>query len=606
MRFIRLLFAAAVALGSTAFVFGGSSPATAAGVFTVPDSIAADCSIDVAGALQAFFASVPDNSNVQLGVGACYRIDTEVKVAGKSGWTLNGRGATLRRFTDSPKALEYPNANAMLRFGNLRNSELFDLHILGKNTVSDQKDLRPKYGAWVARYAFEHGVTLSGAQNVELRDSTIDAVYGDGVYIGGSDASGPARNVRIRNVLVDRNGRQGIAITRADGVVLDGVTIAHSRRSGIDMEPHRGQAVATVEIRNSTINSRLLAITGSGVGQVNNIYVHDNKIIHSAMPVVHDRASGNVHDRRTGWRVVDNEVTFSVRSSGSMLTFGNTDDILVEGNRFALNPGSGLVVRLGRSTATIRCNRFTGAIPKFVVVDAASKINAYANSLTSDMPTCAHGGPVSVPSPATTTNGPTPTTPATAQPPVTRNPTSTPSKTPTPNTTTTQKPSNTSTPTRDTPTQTSTPSVGSTETQPTSPPTKKATRQTPEHLIRGCRPLANVKAVTKCVKAAKVLRACNAVTGRPRACFKATATAVKRCQALREVNAHKCRKAVMKARYLVTAGSASVSSPHTAKMSYGQSPAGRALPSSMSLVALGAIWALCLALTRGILATPIR
>jgi hypothetical protein len=70
----------------------------AATIYQVPPSIAADCSIDVTQPILSWIASVPDNSVVSFGTGACYRIEATLEMTGRNGLTFEGNGSTFRSF----------------------------------------------------------------------------------------------------------------------------------------------------------------------------------------------------------------------------------------------------------------------------------------------------------------------------------------------------------------------------------------------------------------------------------------------------------------------------------------------------------------------------
>src|SRR5450432_3504358 len=81
--------------------------AQAATVLVVPPSIAGDCSSDVSASLGAFLASAPNESDIEFPVNGCYRVETEIDVSNKSGWTIRGNGTVLRRTQPTPTALQY-------------------------------------------------------------------------------------------------------------------------------------------------------------------------------------------------------------------------------------------------------------------------------------------------------------------------------------------------------------------------------------------------------------------------------------------------------------------------------------------------------------------
>src|SRR5437016_570956 len=65
----------------------------------VPASIARDCSVDVAPALQSWIDSVPDNSTLSFAPKACFRIDEPVRVKQRHRMLLDGNGAALKAVT---------------------------------------------------------------------------------------------------------------------------------------------------------------------------------------------------------------------------------------------------------------------------------------------------------------------------------------------------------------------------------------------------------------------------------------------------------------------------------------------------------------------------
>lgn len=386
VNFRVLMVATMVATLAGIGQFSATAVASTA-TLTPPRSIATDCSVDVSSRLQAFFQRVPDNSRVELARDACYRIDRTVTLANAHGISIDGMNASMQRPAGVTVPLGTRGGNPILRLTNVRDVTLQRVHLLGSNTVSDKVKLRPKYGAWNSTMEADHGIHLQGVQRVTLQNLTVDAIFGDGVYIGGSDAHAQSSAVQLRSVDIDRNGRQGVAVTSARDVLLDNVTIAHSRRAGVDLEPHPGRDVSRIEIRRSHITSWLRAINSAGTGAVNDVYVHDNEFLRSAVPVVFNRGGPRAAPRQ-GWDVIDNTIAFTVRSSAAAMVFGRTSDVLVHGNRARFSLGSGLAVIAGSSTVTIECNLFAGAVPEFVT-SVSSRVHTARNVREGAKPKCA-------------------------------------------------------------------------------------------------------------------------------------------------------------------------------------------------------------------------
>jgi hypothetical protein len=191
-----------------------------------PASIAADCSADVTDALQSWVESVPDNSTLQLGTNACYRIEGTLVIEGRNRLLLDGEGATLR-------------ASGTGR----RNRGQLSLKGGADLTVRDLivRGVNPHAGASAAAYVpdleAQHGFSVHGATDVLLDHVQAYDTYGDLVYIG-PDGNTPSHNVTVANSVFERSGRQGISITDANGVTITANVIAGIARSLIDIEPN--------------------------------------------------------------------------------------------------------------------------------------------------------------------------------------------------------------------------------------------------------------------------------------------------------------------------------------------------------------------------------
>ena len=97
----------------------------------------------------------------------------------------------------------------------------------------------------------------------------------------------------------------GISIVDAEDILIDHVRITNGRRAGIDLEPNTSNNVVRgVEIRNSYTNTHLFAFASMGRSEVSDIYIHDNTINNSGIPIVYVNASDQT--RRYDWTFTDN------------------------------------------------------------------------------------------------------------------------------------------------------------------------------------------------------------------------------------------------------------------------------------------------------------
>ena len=62
----------------------------------MPSSIASDCSADTTSSLSKWISSVPDNSSLMLGKGACYRVDGSITISNRRSLLFDGNGSTLQ------------------------------------------------------------------------------------------------------------------------------------------------------------------------------------------------------------------------------------------------------------------------------------------------------------------------------------------------------------------------------------------------------------------------------------------------------------------------------------------------------------------------------
>jgi hypothetical protein len=95
-----------------------------------------------------------------------------------------------------------------------------------------------KKGEW------RHAISIRGCRDVSIEGLTIRSSGGDGIYIGrGKGENTYCENVRITNVLLDDNYRQGISVISARNLLIENVQIYNTSgtppRSGIDFEPNR-------------------------------------------------------------------------------------------------------------------------------------------------------------------------------------------------------------------------------------------------------------------------------------------------------------------------------------------------------------------------------
>ncbi len=98
------------------------------------------------------------------------------------------------------------------------------------------------------------GIRLDGSRNVTISGLTISDCWGDCIYIGGG-----SKNTQISNCQLRGSRRQGISITKADGVFINNCKIANisgtNPQYGIDIEPNKKCSVNNTFIENVDVTN---------------------------------------------------------------------------------------------------------------------------------------------------------------------------------------------------------------------------------------------------------------------------------------------------------------------------------------------------------------
>jgi hypothetical protein len=341
--------------------------------YAVPATIASDCSLEVTGALHAWFASVPDGSTLMFGRDACYNIDAGLIVIDRVGLTFDGNGSTFRVFSEGD-----PNrSNWTIRAG--RDITLRNMIARGANPNAGTGN-----AAYVTRLEWQHAYRFQGTQTGTLEHVQAYDVYGDFVeaepdWTRVADWPGePARNITVRHSRFERNGRMGIALTHVDGFVLEDSYIGEVRWSAIDLELDDPRAIGrNVRIeRNSFGRARHGIFTNFGQGMstsIGNVVFSHNVMEVGSVSCVPPVWAGTPGEGVywTGYRFEGN----TLRTYGNAFEMTRTRDVTIRGNTVHLVPGGGCgrdeMARVKDSHGgTVTGNNVTGAWSNYMAMRA--------------------------------------------------------------------------------------------------------------------------------------------------------------------------------------------------------------------------------------------
>jgi len=284
----------------------------------VPSTIDFSGKADVTNALQSFIDNVDDGSLVRFHKNGRYRVEGTLFVTNKTDVTFDGQNATI--FATTTGTLErsqwWITEGGGLVFRNFI--------VKGANPYAGtgEKAYNPKYEK-------QHGFRIEGVSGIELSHLTVTDVYGDFVYIARYVTDTPT-NVWIHDSNFDRNGRQGVSLVAATGVVIERNTFADTRRGTIDLEPNGpNQSVTDAFILNNTIGAgRLFFIASHGKGPVSDIVVSGNKLHKHALSI---DVVPLKNQRRKNWIVTNN--TSDTSTTQRPIRFIDVDGLQVTGNR---------------------------------------------------------------------------------------------------------------------------------------------------------------------------------------------------------------------------------------------------------------------------------
>lgn len=322
----------------------------------IPATIDTTGTTDVTNALNAYFRSVPDSSEIHFVPFARYRVEGTLLFVNRRHLTLQGNGATV--FATTTGAGVTPPASLAHRWPRGRRHFLFqggagitvrNVKVRGANPVAGTSE-----PAYVAALEAQHGFEFSGVEGGELDRVTVNDVYGDFVYFGpytGNLASG----IRVHHSTFERNGRQGVAFTGAQDILFEQNAMSHVRRAHFDLEPNlSSDVVRRITIRDNAFGpGRLLFLaSGGAAGTVEDIKVERNVLTGKELNV---QMVAPVGSRRSRVRIAGNSSNFSHGNPmGYLMLFQRVDGVEVSGNANPLQAGRNMVgVRTRESCAVV-------------------------------------------------------------------------------------------------------------------------------------------------------------------------------------------------------------------------------------------------------------
>lgn len=339
-----------------------TTPTTPPGsVYTVPSSIAADCSRAVDGEIMAWMATVPDNAILRFAQNGCYGQDGSLTLSDRVGLTIDGNGSTFKALTPGG------SHRANWRFQSGSNLTVLNMTVRGSNPAAGITGT-----AYQPPLEWQHGYSIDAVQGIVLDNVAAFDTYGDLLGIQydervGARASAPARNVTVKNSRFERSGRQGLALSHAEKVVFENNYIGDINMNGVDIELNEpfelGRDIRVLGNTFGALRFSMVANVGSGYDpNVGTVTVRGNTMngpLVTCRPPVYVETHDDLF--RLNYTVEDNNVV----TYGDAFDFLGVKQITVANNTVRFTNGDcGTLAGVGlvnSHTVSVTGNAFLGA-----------------------------------------------------------------------------------------------------------------------------------------------------------------------------------------------------------------------------------------------------
>lgn len=324
-----------------------AAPAECAGNINVPQD-----GTDVSRAIADQINALPDGSTASFAPGR-YRIEGSVVIKGVDNLTIDGCGATFYRDNDSPAR--------MWQLTEQTGTTLRNMVIDGPHATAgpDAPFLGSMEGA--------HGLALIGVTGATIENVTIRQVHGDGVNVRDNGATGTrTTSVTMTGLRVESAGRQGVAITNADNVTIQGSYLGGCRLKCWDVEPNAGGVVRDAVLRDSVIGpsgSFAVGANGRDGATVDGAYVLDNRFLVDMRWGFGGNSAATLRDYRVEGNVAEQPARACFRNAKDdtvcgrdVLLISNVDGVVVANNRQPLPQGIDFFDPSRNSNVTVEGN----------------------------------------------------------------------------------------------------------------------------------------------------------------------------------------------------------------------------------------------------------
>ena len=111
--------------------------------------------------------------------------------------------------------------------------------------------VKPPY----SKAEWRHALTVLSASKITIEGLTVEDSGGDGIYVGAREGHSTSRDIVLRDLVCERNHRQGLSVITVDGLLVENCAFNNTKgappEAGIDFEPNGpGEMLRNCVIRN--------------------------------------------------------------------------------------------------------------------------------------------------------------------------------------------------------------------------------------------------------------------------------------------------------------------------------------------------------------------
>lgn len=254
---------------------------------------------------------------------------------------INAKGLSISSnsiivFGQHSKIKLVPNDQAqyeMLRIHDVENIRVFNANLEGD-----------KYQHIGTKGEWGMGISIRGAKNVKMFNSTVKYCWGDGIYLGITEKSFDNVNITITNTLLDDNRRNGMSIITAENLWVTNLVVANTHgtppMAGIDIEPDANtDSIKNLNFNgitsfNNATHGFLFALNNlSGTKSHNNVNIKVSKFstLYGELGMSFKLGQSNAGDNPKGLITIDKPQFYKQKRSSFLSYDGNeSNPILVK------------------------------------------------------------------------------------------------------------------------------------------------------------------------------------------------------------------------------------------------------------------------------------